>query len=927
MPRRIAFPQLSVREQPLVYLAVLYILGEITASRLTTISTKTWLILSLSFFGLSCGFVFFQKIKFHRDFIITLILLINSFTCGALFWSLNEASIKPHRIQKLLEAKIIEANEPVRIWGTIAIAPELASDRIYLDVEVERISTLGKEQAASGLIHLIVPFKEAEDRADYDALQLHYGSRIQALVILRKSVGYQNPGAPKFDELMEYRGYDANGLIKSGLLIEKIGEGKPSKILNFLYAVRANSIARILRSFSQPTAGVLAASLFGNQHFLDKNTAESFRVGGTFHLLVISGLHVAMLALLVTWLISRLTKSPILRFTLIFILMWSYALMIGAQPSITRATVMLTFVLFGQLIFRSSPGANTLAAAALVLVIWQPRDIFNPAFQLSFLTVLIVVTVTVPLLDRIKRLGEWQPTALTPYPPRAPKWLKTLAEILHWNEAEFQEGMKEAAIKFKLQKSSVAKWMSANRQRRILQQGVTWTVTTFVATTSIQMGMLPIMIAYFHRVSFISPITNVIQSVLMFVLMIAGAAYLLLAALVGELMMKLAFIINAIGWITVHSADWLLIWRKLNFRVPDYGANSWKMYSLYFLLVLILLLALNAWNPFTLQSKFEKLWLQRVSQFSLLFCGAGLLLLFCLLVFHPFMHRFEQGRLSVTFLDVGQGDSALISFPNGKLMLLDSGGTIPRELQFHEGEEVFIEDRISLGEAAVSPYLWQRGIKRLDFIAASHGHSDHTQGFEDIGKSFEIGEAITGVIPTNDAQFDAFRKAANLNNAQIKSWKRGDTFEIDGVKIEVLAPFEDTLKAEVAANNQSLIIRIQYGERSFLLTGDAEKEVEKRLSLEAENFQSDVLKVGHHGSRTSSTAEFLAKVQPKFAVISVADPSPFDHPHPETMEGLGKIGAKILQTSKCGAITISTDGKDLQVKTFVNCENAEAHTQ
>lgn len=843
-------------------------------------------------------------------------------------WSLNEASIKPNRILKLIEAKIIETNEPVRVWGRVSTAPELASDRIYLDVEVERVSTLGKEQAASGLIHLIVPFKDGEDRADYDALQLHYGTKIQALVILRKSAGYQNPGAPKFDELLEYRGYDANGLIKSALLIKKVGEGKRSKILSWLYAVRANAVARILRSFTQPTAGVLAAALFGNQHFLDKDTAESFRIGGTFHLIVISGLHVAMLALIVTWLISFVTKLPWLRFVLIFVLMWAYTLMIGVQPSITRATVMLTFVLIGQLIFRTSPGANTLAASALVLLIWQPRDIFNPAFQLTFLTVLIIVTVTVPLLDRIKRLGAWQPTALTPYPPRAPRWLKWCAEVLHWNEAEFQEEMKTAVIRFKLQKSPAAKWMSANRPRRILQQGLTWIVTTFIATTSVQVGMLPIMIAYFHRVSFISPITNAIQSVMMFVLMIAGALYLLLAAIIGEFMTKLSFVINAIGWLTVHSADKLLVWRKLNFRVPDYGTDSWKIYALYFLLALVLLLVLNAWNPFTLKSKLEDrgLLLQRISKASWLFCGAGLLVLFCLLVFHPHPHKCEQGRLSVTFLDVGQGDSALISFPNGKLMLLDSGGTIPRELRFHEGEEIFIEDRISIGEAAVSPYLWQLGIKKLDYIAASHGHSDHTQGFEDIGKSFEIGEAITGVIPTNDPQFDAFRNAAIFNNASIKSWRRGDKFEIDGVKIEVVAPFEDALKADVSANNQSLVFRIQFGERSFLLTGDAEKEVERRLILEAQNLSADVLKVGHHGSRTSSTSEFLARVQPKYAVISVADPSPFDHPHPETMEGLRNIGAKILQTSKCGAITISTDGKDLQVKTFVSCD-AETRTK
>ena len=297
-----------------------------------------------------------------------------------------------------------------------------------------------------------------------------------------------------------------------------------------------------------------------------------------------------------------------------------------------------------------------------------------------------------------------------------------------------------------------------------------------------------------------------------------------------------------------------------------------------------------------------------------------LILLIVILVWHPHPHEFEQGRLSITFLDVGQGDAMLITFPNGKLMLLDSGGRIPTDLALAEGEEIFVEDHISIGEAAVSPYLWGRGIKRLDFIAASHGHSDHTQGFADIGKSFAIGAALTGVVPTNDKQFDAFREAASYAGAPLQSIARGDHLDIDGVQIEVLTPFRDALNAPQSANNQSLVLRLRFGQRVFLLTGDMEKEIEARLVAENEDLQTDVLKVAHHGSRSSSTMNFLARAKPAIAVISVAYPSPFDHPHAQTMAGLKIIGAQILQTSRCGAITISTDGKDLQVKTFVKCE-------
>ncbi len=767
-----------------------------------------------------------------------------------------------------------------------------------------------------------MPFGEAQDRAEYDALGLEYGTRIRTLTNLRKSQGFRNPGTTNFDELLEYRGYDANGLVKSALLMERLEDGARNRLLSLLYAIRANAIAVILRSFTQPTAGILAAALFGNQHFLAQETAESFRIGGTFHLLVISGLHVAMLALIVAWLTAKLFASRGLRCALMLALLWAYTLMIGAQPAITRATVMLTFVLIGQLIFRTAPGANTLAAAALVLLAWQPRDLFNPGFQLSFLTVLMIVMVTVPLLERVQNLGEWQPSALTPYPPRAPRWLSWGAEFLHWNEAEFRIEMSKAPIRYRLEKARAAQWLSATNRGRFVQQSIRWTMTTMLATVVVQIGLLPMMIAQFHRVSFVSPLTNAIQSAFMFALMIVGAVYLLLYSVVGSVLMKLAFVVNGIGWLTAHAADWLLVWRKLNFRVPDYGANSAGLYAVYFALALVLVLALSFWNPFSLHRRDAEN-SQRLRKGVLAFlslCAMALIVLIVILVWHPHPHEFEKGRLSITFLDVGQGDAMLLAFPSGKLMLLDSGGRIPMDLALAEGEEVFIEDRISIGEAAVSPYLWQRGIKRLDFIAASHGHSDHVQGFADIGQSFAIGAALTGVIPSEDKQFETFRQAVTLTHGSLQSIARGDHLDIDGVRVEVLTPFRDALTASQAANNQSLTLRLRFGQRVFLLTGDIEKEIEARLVAENEDLKTDVLKVAHHGSRSSSTRAFLERAQPVMAVISAAYPSPFNHPHAETMTGLTATGTRILQTSRCGAITISTDGHDLQVQTFVKCE-------
>ncbi|MEO6724925.1 MAG: ComEC/Rec2 family competence protein, partial [Blastocatellia bacterium] len=798
-------------------------------------------------------------------------------------------------------------------------SPELAPDRIYLSIEVERCATQESEVIASGVVQFVVPFNDEKARAQYDQLALDYGARVRLRGSLKSKSGYRNPGAPDFDEMLEYRGYDASGGVKSPLGIERIGVGKRSAILAWLYRLRARSIAVCLRSFNHPTSGVLVASLFGNRYFLSHSTAEVFRAGGTLHLLVISGSHVAMIALVVLWLARRFSRSRLLQYILVMAVMWAYALMVGAQPSVTRAVVMLNIALIGQLIFRASAGANTLAASAIVLLAWQPRDLFNPAFQLSFLAVLMIVALTVPLYQRLKRIGEWQPSATTPYPPRVPAATRWLAEVLFWNERAFRHEMSQAHVRFRLQKSGAARWLNRWRMQTLLR----WIAVTLFTTTAVQVGLLPLMLVHFHRASIVSPLANVIEGLLVSILMLLGAAYLLIEAVIGAWALKLAGLVNAFGWLTVKASEPLLAWRKASVRVPDWGPSSVIVYIAYFAAVLLLIVLVNEWNPFRKGDSADAARRKSLGRLCAAAALSLLIILSVLLVVHPFAPEFERGRLSVTFLDVGQGDSMLLVFPQGRTMLLDSGGKITFRTREGVADEtnVFVEDRTGIAEAAVMPYLWHRGIKRLDWIAASHGDADHVEGFAGIFRSFEIGQVVRAVDSSHWPDLpDLFDQAVRSSQLPIWCLKRGDGWEIDGVNIEVLSPVGDDQSKTMSDNNQSLVLRARFGQRSFLLTGDIEKQAEAGLVLAIDDLHADVLKVAHHGSKTSSTAEFLERVKPQHAVISVASPSLFGHPHAEVVERLRASNARIWQTSKCGAITISTDGSDLRVQTFVKCE-------
>ena len=917
MPRRLSFPRLSFQQQPLVFIATFFIGGLLMAAR-WPFSTRTWLLGLVALWVAGAIGLLCRWRNQTLQWLVTLNLLVGCFVAGGTLYALQDASVGPQRVRRIFERGELRHDEPCEVWGTLDAMPELAPDRIYLTIAVERVASLGKEQAASGTVQLVVPFQDFQARLDYDALQLDYGGRVRVLGFLSNRGGYRNPGAPEFDELLEFRGFDASGWIKHALLIESLGTGQRNPVLWRLYRLRARALSAILGPNKQPATGILAAALLGNRYFLDRTTAQTFREGGTFHLLVISGLHVVLLAMALKWLTRWLRRERWLQFGLITLFLWGYGLMVGAQPSIMRAVVMITVALVGQLLYRTALGANTLAAAALVLLAWQPRDLFNPGFQLSFLTVAAIVLLAAPIYERLRQVGIWQPNATTPYPPRVARVLLLLAELLFWPEREFQKEMQEARVRYRLDKASAARWLNRSRLQWLLR----WIAATVFTTTCVQVALLPLMIVHFHRFSIVSPITNVVEGILVFALMLGGAGQLLLHSFSTWFAVKLSPLVNWLGTLTVKAGQWPLMWRLASVRMPDWGAGAAWFYGAFFALILLLVLLVHAWHPLRKGDEAGAEWRRSFGRIASLFAVSAIVALSCLLIAHPFPHQFARGRLSVTFLDVGQGDAIFINFPQGQTMLLDSGGRLGYAIEpgeFEPSEDIFLEDRIGVGEAAVLPFLWQLGLKRLDYIAATHGDSDHTEAFAEIVRALAVGQALAGSLPRADEKPDLFTRAVRERGLPLRLVKRGEVMSLDGVRLEVLAPFADAGEVKPSDNNASLVLRLTLGERTFLLTGDIEKETEARLVATGELLKADVLKVAHHGSRTSTTAEFLARVQPQHAIIPAGNPSPFGHPHPEVLARLQVAGAQLWQTSQCGAITFSTDGVDLLVATFVKC--------
>ena len=251
----------------------------------------------------------------------------------------------------------------------------------------------------------------------------------------------------------------------------------------------------------------------------------------------------------------------------------------------------------------------------------------------------------------------------------------------------------------------------------------------------------------------------------------------------------------------------------------------------------------------------------------------------------------NKNNLLIHYIDVGQGDSILIQV-HGKNMLIDAGTT--------ESANELVN------------YLKMQKINKLDYIIETHPHEDHIGAMSKIINKFEVGKFYAPKVTSNTKAFDNMINSLRKKSLKILISKAGLTLDLgSGIKCEILAPNSELYKE---VNNYSTVVKITYGDTKFLFEGDAEKLSEDEMINRGYDLSCDVLKVGHHGSRTATSDEFLKKTHPKIAVISCGLNNDYGHPHKPTLTKLEAINAKIYRTDKYGTIILESDGTKISKK-------------
>lgn len=831
------------------------------------------------------------------------LLIIAFLSLGAFCHQFEIAATSDHRIKRLYDERRIPSGTPVEIEGTLAGRAEPTHDGAILRLRAEKLARATQDIHASGIVKIFIPLRNAEQLADLTVLDLSSGTRIRTACVLAREDQYLNPGVTPRRQILDQQGIDATCTVKSPLLVEVINRPAVPSPLDFVYEQRQWLIDEFRSRLSPQAAGVMIASLLGDKYFLDRETADVFREGGTFHVLVISGLHITFIGGVLLWLAGRFARGRWRQFAFAGTALWLYTFAVGAEVPVVRASVMFTALLIARAIYRDGSLLNTLGLCILVLLAWRPADLFSPSFLLTIVSVSAIVGMALPMIEKLRAIGSWMPDAATPFPPNVPASLRRFCETLYWRPHVWQMEQDRQIWSARIFKQP----FFAGRVSDAVRKFIAYLFEGLLVSFIVQLWMLPLSIHYFHRVSPVSVLLNLWVGLVLAVESFTALMAVLFGLVSESLSLPFAMLTDSLNRLLVAFPSLFVDLDQASFRVPVYAGPTRMIYLFHFLPLGALAIAAYRWDVFALVQ------LKGVKYYAIFACLALSAFLSSLMIFHPSSAPAPNGRLRVDFLDVGQGDSALVTFPNGETILIDGGGRI----RYRDDEEnAFQPDAPRIGEMVVSEFLWEKGYSSINRLVVTHADADHAQGLTDVVRNFRVGEIWLGALPKGESELDVLLAEAKRRGVPVTRIGRGDIFEIAGTKIETLWPakFAEQTGSD---NNASLVLRLVFGESEFLFTGDIEKETESALLSSGSVLAADLVKVPHHGSRTSSTVEFVNAVDPQIAVIPVGRRSMFGHPHSEVLERWQASTPTVLTTGQRGTVTITTDGRTIELATFI----------
>lgn len=716
---------------------------------------------------------------------------------------------------------------PIELTGRITAPVQHGPARQTVLIELERTA----EHTEVGHVHRVrLVWREP------GAILLE-GDRIQLRAKLHPPSGSLNPGGFDYAGYLERHGIDAVATVTGVDAIRVLESGMKSGRWVGWNAVdrwRAEIREAAVRTLSQPALGMYLGIVIGERGYLEQDLQEWFMATGTIHLLSISGSHLGLVALIGFWLIKRavvwLPSTLLLALSrtltpsrIAIVLTWPlvalYALLAGAELATIRSLIMITAAFAALWLGHERRLPHALALAALVIVLHEPRAIFDISFQLSFLSVFVMV------------------------------------QGFSWRRKE-QEDIIEAVP------GPLTNLATFSREALLMSGAVT-------------LATLPVVAFYFNQIPWMGIATNLIAiPVTGIVLVPLGLWSAVWTVLIDSDRLAMGSLEEPLVQWFIHALRWCAELPGSEWHVAAPGLPT-------------LLLFYLGWWALTAQAASRRV---RLSG------AAAVLLLICWWAWSPRL-GLDGDRWRVTFLDVGQGDSAVVELPDGQTVLIDGGARY---------------ERFDMGRGVVAPFLWNRGIRRLDHVIGTHQQLDHVGGLIWLIRHVGVRQYWgTGVERQEQFAVD-LRAALRDEHIQERMAVQGQEVLSSGpCRLTILNPVSSPEAMPVShshsgssLNNQSIVTRLECGAHSILFSADVEAEGLRRLTGDGRR-PVTLLKVPHHGARSSLDSAWLQAIHPQYAVISVGRANSYGHPAPEVLDAYAAGQTTVSRTDRDGAVWVT----------------------
>ena len=661
-----------------------------------------------------------------------------------------------------------------------------------------------------------------------------------------------------------YKGFDYSIYLKSQGIYGTIKVDSDIKVikgnnLSFISLlsnkIKNRAIENTNRLFTEKTRGIFLGILIGYDELITEDIKDNFSKSSLSHLLAVSGTHVTYIVIGITLILKNLKIPKEKGKILTCILLVFYLYIINFTPSVTRAVIMSIIAIMQIVLHKKQDIATTISISSLLILIFNPYKILNIGFILSY-------AGTIGIIVFVKQFKEFQ-----------------------------ENNMLQSTTDCDNSVACISK--KANNCNNITKI-VNMLRGMCYATISAWILIFPIIMYYFNTFSLTFMISNLIAGVIIGPITIIG----LIVIFVSFVNIRVSYVIgklyNNLLIVLLKSTE---IIAKIPISNIYVKTPHIYMIIIYYLIIIIVVIVLKV-------RKSDRKYLSK--KVNLLISNlknkiknniVRILIYVLLISIIIFIYNKIPQNLKINFVDVGQGDCTLITTPLNKRILIDSGGS----------------ETYDVGKNILLPYLLDRGVTKIDYIIISHFDTDHCKGFEFVIENLKVRNVIISRQPESSTNYKEFLKIAQKRKINIIYANKGDKLKIEkNLYIYVLWPDSKNFVTENPLNNNSLVCKLVYKKFSCIFTGDIEKNAEEQILKQYEDsniLKSTILKVAHHGSKTSSLEEMLNKINPKIALIGVGTNNKFGHPNNEVIERLKYFGAKIYRTDKMGEITIIVNQK------------------